>query len=133
MDAASRRWVIERARYRCEYCRLHQQHQPLVSFHIEHIIARQHSRDDSPENLALACQRCNLRKGANLTGLDPETGQLTRLFHPRQDRWIEHFEFRDGYIVGLTAVGRTTAALLQMNTPDRVELRLNLLTAGLWE
>jgi len=35
--------------------------------------------------------------------------------------------------LGLTAIGRTTAALLQMNTPDRVELRLDLLTAGLWE
>lgn len=105
----------------------------MVSFHVEHIVARQHTRDDSRENLALACQRCNLRKGANLTGLDPETSELTRLFHPRRDRWTNHFMLRDGYIVGLTAVGRTTAALLQMNTPDRRELRMDLWVNGLWE
>lgn len=133
MDAAVRRAVIERAGNRCEYCRLHQEHQPLVSFHVEHVIAKQHVHDDSPQNLALACQRCNLRKGANLTGLDPVTGELTRLFHPRRDRWGDHFTWRDRHIAGLTAVGRTTAALLQMNTPDRLELRADLGSAGLWE
>jgi len=40
MDAASRRWVFEGVRDRCEYCQRHQQHQPLVPFHVEHIIAR---------------------------------------------------------------------------------------------
>jgi hypothetical protein len=84
-------------------------------------------------NLALACRRCNLNKGPNLSGLDPETGELTRLFHPRQDIWRAHFVFQQGRITGLTAVGRTTAALLQMNTLDRIELRMCLLTAGLWE
>jgi hypothetical protein len=38
-----------------------------------------------------------------------------------------------GRIVGLTVIGRTTVELLQMNTPDRIELRLALLTAGLWD
>jgi len=84
-------------------------------------------------NLALACHRCNLRKGPNLSTLDPETGELTRLFHPRQDRWNGHFEFQQGRNIGLTAVGRTTAALFQMNTPDRIELRRQLLAAGLWD
>jgi HNH endonuclease len=133
MDPALRRVIVERAGHRCEYCQLHRDHQPSVPFHLEHIIARQHGGDDSPANLALACHRCNLCKGPNLTGLDPETGELTRLFHPRQDRWTAHFAFQRGQIVGLTVIGRTTAALLQMNTPDRIELRLALLASGLWD
>lgn len=104
-----------------------------MAFHVEHIIARQHGGDDSLSNLALACHRCNLRKGPNLTGLDPQTGGLTRLFHPRQDFWAVHFVFQQGHIAGQTVIGRTTAALLQMNTPDRIELRVSLLTAGLWD
>lgn len=100
---------------------------------MEHIIARQHGGDDTPENLALARHRCNLHQGPTLTGLDQDTGALTRLFHPRQDRWAEHFELLQGQIVGLTEVGRTTAALLQMNTTTRVELRRQLLEADVWD
>jgi len=136
MDAALRKKVIEQAGGRCEYCHLHQCHQPLISFHVEHILARQHGGEDLPENLALACHRCNLRKGTNLTGLDPETRALTRLFHPRKDDWSQHFTLREGHqeqIVGLTAIGRATVWLLQMNSPDRIELRLELIRAGLWE
>jgi len=133
MDPALRRLVFERAHFRCEYCRLQCDHQAAVAFHLEHIIARQHGGTDSPDNLALACHRCNLRKGPNLASLDPETGELTRLFHPRQDHWNGHFNFQNGRIIGLTPVGRTTAALLQMNTPDRLELRSQLLSAGLWD
>ncbi|MBM3891077.1 MAG: HNH endonuclease [Verrucomicrobia bacterium] len=133
MDAALRSSVIERAGSRCEYCHLRQEHQPVVAFHVEHIVPRQHGGGDSPENLCLACHRCNLHKGPNLTGLDPDSGAVTRLFHPRRDRWEEHFALHDGRIVGLTAVGRTTVELLQMNVPERVETRLELIAAGLWE
>jgi hypothetical protein len=132
MEDALRRLVVERAGQRCEYCLLHFAHQTSVAFHIEHIIARQHGGNDSPNNLALACHRCNLRKGPNLAGIDPTSGQLTRLFHPRQDHWNGHFELIEGRILGLTAVGRTTATLFRMNTPDRIELRCQLLAAGLW-
>jgi hypothetical protein len=133
MDAATCRLVTERAEGRCEYCHLHRDHQAAVPLQIEHIIARQHRGDDSPENLALACLRCNLHKGTNLVGRDPETGAVTPLFHPRQHVWSEHFKLRDGQIVALTAIGLTTAALLQMNTPDRIDLRLDLVAAGLWK
>jgi len=132
MDAALRQFVIERAGYRCEYCRLHQNHQ-AVTFHVEHIIARQHRGDDSADNLAFACHRCNLHKGTNLVGRDPTTGQVVPLFNPRKDLWPEHFELRNGEIIGLTVIGRTTAALFQMNTPDRIELRILLLAIGFWE
>jgi 5-methylcytosine-specific restriction endonuclease McrA len=94
MDPATRRLVAERARDRCEYCQLHQDDSPLAPLHVEHIIARKHGGGDALDNLALACIDCNLHKGANLTGIDPQTQAVTRLFHPRRDVWAAHFEWR---------------------------------------
>jgi hypothetical protein len=73
--------------------------------------------------ISLACHHCNLHKGTNLSGLDPKTGKLTRLFHPRLDDWSEYFKNRDGEISGLSAIGRTTAVLLRMNEDGRLQLR----------
>jgi hypothetical protein len=83
-------------------------------------------------NLAWSCFQCNRPKGPNLTTFDPETGELTRLFHPRQQVWDDHFEVVDGKILGKTAVGRATAELLAFNTEERVELRRDLIVAGEW-
>jgi len=74
-------------------------------------------------DLALACIDCNLHKGTNLTGIDPQTGALTRLFHPRKHPWHEHFELQGNYLVGKTGVGRTTVRVLSMNSDDQVALR----------
>jgi len=52
------------------------------------VVPRQHGGTDDPGNLALACHRCNLRKGPNLTGIDPITGEIVPLFDPRRDRWL---------------------------------------------
>lgn len=95
----------------------------LISFHIEHIVSRQHGGSNDPAGLALACDRCNAYKGTNLTSIDPETRTLVELLHPRADVWSHHFVERDGQIVGLTARGRATARLLNRNAPRRVELR----------
>jgi hypothetical protein len=73
--------------------------------------------------LALACYHCNSHKGPNLTAFDPSTGSLVRLFHPRLDKWDEHFELNGIIMVGRTATGRATVALLQMNASDRRRLR----------
>ena len=90
---------------------------------MEHITARQHGGGDVPENLALACHHCNLHKGPNLSGLDPQTGELTRLFNPRLDDWNEHFAARGGEVIGLSTIGRTTVILLKMNEDGRLQLR----------
>jgi hypothetical protein len=84
--------VRRRADNRCEYCMLAQQHSERQHY-IEHIVARQHGGSDDRDNLALACDRCNLHKGPNLTGIDPVTGEVVPLFHPRRDQWAEHFRF----------------------------------------
>jgi hypothetical protein len=123
MDAKLRRRVQSRARNRCEYCRLRQQHDPFHTFHVEHIIARQHRGDNKLDNLALACHQCNLHKGTNLASFDPDTNEVVRLFHPRKDRWADHFKFDGPRILGVSAIGRTTAWLLQMNSEERLELR----------
>ncbi len=130
MEEAVRQAVRERASNRCEYCRLPQDALPWARFQIEHIRARQHRGNDELENLALACRKCNLHKGPNLASIDPETEQLAPLFHPRLDIWTEHFALTDYRIVGRTAVGRATAALLKMNDQDRVHLRAELINLG---
>lgn len=131
MDAAARRLVRRRAKSRCEYCRLPQNAVDLT-FHVEHIIARQHGGDDSSDNLCLSCDRCNLHKGPNLTSIDPLSGQIVPLFHPRQDVWSEHFELVGDQIVGRTPVGRATAQLMQMNSIRRRQLRVRLMAESKW-
>jgi HNH endonuclease len=128
-QAEVRERVRDRAANRCEYCTLQQAHSHL-SHHIEHIIARQHGGPDELDNLALACHRCNFRKGPNLTGIDPLTGVIVGLFHPRQEAWLDHFRFADVRVGGLTAVGRATAHVLGMNDARRLDLRRELLVRG---
>ena len=123
MDEQLRQFVRERAFDRCEYCGLAQAAEPFFTYHVEHIVARQHVGSDDPENLALACYHCNAHKGPNLSALDPISGALVRLFHPRQDPWEQHFERNGVVVVGRTAIGRAMVALLKMNTEDRSRLR----------
>jgi hypothetical protein len=83
------------------------------------------------ENLALSCYGENAYKGSNIAGIDPETGQLTRRFHPRQDEWDIHFTWNDPLLLGRTAIGRTTIAVLKINLPERVEHRRLLIAGGI--
>jgi len=123
MDAETRELVRHRADDRCEYCRIPQAAAPFITFHVEHVVARQHLADDSPENLALACDRCNAFKGPNLSSIDPESGAVVELFHPRRGNWDDHFRLTGGIISGLTPTGRATVRLLNMNAGRRIELR----------
>lgn len=129
-DAATRRLVRERANHRCEYCRLPQASVPFFTFHIEHIVARQHGGSDAEDNLCLACPDCNRCKGTNLATIDSESGAILRLFNPRIDQWSEHFVMLHAEIVGLTPVGQATIRLLQFNSEERVREREELLQHG---
>jgi 5-methylcytosine-specific restriction endonuclease McrA len=129
MDAGLRRLVWQRAGGRCKYCRMRQEFEELT-FQIEHVIPRKHHGADAAENLALACFACNNGKGVNLSGLDPQTGEMTRLFHPRRDEWEEHFEWKRGWLVGRTAIGRATIDVLAINLSYRLELRMALIEEG---
>ena len=123
MTASTRTLVRQRAGDRCEYCQLHQDDSPFAVLHIEHIRPRKHGGSDHESNLCLACIDCNLHKGPNLTGIDPLTGKVTALFHPREQRWAGHFAWQGIRITGTTAIGRTTVQVLQMNSDDQLSLR----------
>ena len=130
ITAALRRLVRRRAGNRCEYCRIHQHDDALLSFHVEHIIARQHHGTDRPSNLALACHKCNRAKGPNLAGrIGDET---VPLFHPRKQKWERHFRWVGPRIVGRTKTGRATVLVLDLNAPRRVVLREALIVSGLF-
>ena len=126
MDAGTRRLVWQRARDCCEYCRLPQEAAPVASFQVEHIRARQHHGDDSPENLALACPRCNLFKGPNLSAIDPDSGEVVLIFNPREQIWADHFLMNECCVLGRTPCRRATVSLLQMNEKRRVDARHEL-------
>ena len=126
MDHELEEEVRNRAQGRCEYCLLPQRYSRL-KFPIDHVIACQHGGDDAPHNLALACGFCNRHKGPNLAGIDPETASLTRLFHPRQDDWREHFRWSGASLLGLTPIGRATIIVLAINHPQQIATRQALI------
>jgi hypothetical protein len=129
MTAEIERRVRRRARFRCEYCQLPQSASKL-RHQVDHIVARQHGGKTSAENLALCCIHDNLHKGPNIAGIDPLTGELVRLYHPRRDRWRGHFAWQGATIVGLTPIGRTTIRVLNMNDASAVAVREALIAEG---
>jgi hypothetical protein len=131
MDPALRQGVRRRADRCCEYCRLPEAYSFIQPFQVEHIIARKHRGPTALANLALACDRCNLHKGTDLTAIDPLTRLLVRLFHPRRMKWSRHFRWDGPVLKGSTPTGRATIALLQINHEDRVALRQDLIDEGL--
>src|SRR4051794_4417996 len=124
MDQSTRQKVRQRAGFCCEYCQLRELESPVARLQIEHIIPRKHGGTDDLENLALACIDCNLHKGANLSGIDPKSGQVAELFNPRTQRWGEHFLWDGCILIGITAAGRTTIRVLDMNAEERVRVRV---------
>jgi hypothetical protein len=95
----------------------------LAPHWVDHIVAEKHGGQTVEGNLALCCILCNQHKGSDLTSIDPLSGQITPLFHPRRDRWGDHFGLVGAIIEPLTPTGRVTVRLLQLNHPDRVEER----------
>jgi len=91
MDAALRAFVRERAGRRCEYCRLREDDDDFLAFHVDHVIAKQHGGIDDPATLCWACAECNWAKGSNLAGL--LGGKLYPLFNPRKQSWTRHFRW----------------------------------------
>jgi len=129
MDTALEQVVWRRAKSRCEYCQLPQSVSPLTHA-IDHIIARKHHGPTQEDNLALSCFFCNSFKGPNISGVDPQTGRMVRLFHPRKDRWKRHFVWNGPYLVGRTSIGRTTIAVLEINDSEAVNFRESLIREG---
>ena len=128
MDAALRSFVRKRAGRRCEYCRVHEDDDNFLVFHVEHIIAKQHGGLDDRDMLCWACAECNLAKGPNLAGLFG--GKLYPLFNPRKQNWHRHFYWELTTLVGKTKTGIVTVQVLNINDTARVMLRESLLFEG---
>jgi hypothetical protein len=124
-----RKLVAERAAFRCEYCRVHEEDM-FYSYHVEHIISLKHDGSSELSNLAYACSICNQNKGSDLGTFLIESPRLIRLYHPRRDKWNKHFEVEDGVIEPKTKIGAGTIKVLGLNEPDRVILRQVLIEAN---
>jgi hypothetical protein len=125
------RRVRQRARGFCEYCRLPQAFDPWA-FHVDHVIANQHEGKSQRDNLALACSRCNRNEGPNIPGFDKTQNEIFRLYHPRRDKWTDHFRWRGPRLLGLTPFGRVTIRVLAINHPEAVALRGEVIAEGVF-
>jgi HNH endonuclease len=121
--------VRERAGHLCEYCGRPEATSRL-RFVCDHVIAVQHLGPTSPENLALCCAFCNLHKGPNVAGVDPDSGDVIPLFNPRRQLWREHFRWDGAAIVGISPAGRATIIALGMNDREQLVLRTALFADG---
>lgn len=123
ISSEQRRLIRERAGGCCEYCHVAEDER-LSRFQIDHIIPLKHNGKDEIDNLCLACLKCNGYKGPNAAALDPDSGEATRFYDPRRQRWEEHFQVNaDASITGLTPEGRATILVLRMNERSRIQSR----------
>ncbi len=124
-----RRFVFERAFHLCEYCLLHES-DSYLPHQIEHIISQRHEGGNDVENLACTCFFCNRAKGTDLSTVLLPGLEVVRLYRPRTDIWLDHFEFSNAHILPKTDIGRATDKVLRLNAPERFEERYVLLDKG---
>lgn len=88
----SRRYplVAQRAAHQCEYCRAPEAVFNMA-FEVEHIIPPNLGGRDDESNWALSCRSCNVHKSDCIGVMDAGEEGVVRLFHPRLDRWSDHF------------------------------------------
>lgn len=124
VSAKLRRVIAERACDCCEYC-LSQAYFSTQSFSVEHISPYVKGGKTEPDNLALSCQGCNNHKHIRTDGIDPISGGIVPLYHPRQQKWSDHFIWNNDYslIIGLTPTGRATIEILRLNRNGLINLR----------
>ena len=131
VPASLRRIVFDRAQGNCEYCLL-PEGLTASSHQVDHVIAEKHDGTTDEDNLALSCSTCNYAKGSDIASVDSETGEIVRLYNPRQDFWGDHFqvELDSGVIQPLTAIGRVTVRLLRLNRSGQIAERKLWIRAG---
>ena len=78
------------------------------------------------------CVFCNRHKGPNVAGVDPKTGKIVPLFHPRRHKWLRHFRWAGAVLIGRTPNGRATVIALKINLEHRIDLRQGLIDEGVF-
>ena len=129
VPADLRRLVESRAGGQCEYCLIHES-DTFLGCQVDHIIAEKHGGSTVSENLCFACTFCNRTKGTDIGSIAPSTGEFTRFFNPRKDRWAEHFYFTGIAIEPRTPVGEATSIILGFNRQERLVERMALQKIG---
>jgi hypothetical protein len=124
-----RRLVSRRAAALCEYCLIHAD-DTFFGCEVDHIISRKHGGLTEADNLALACLACNRQKGTDIGSILRGVDELIPLFHPRRDRWSDHFRLEGPTIRPLTPVGEVTVNLLRINARERLLERRLLISIG---
>jgi hypothetical protein len=124
--------VARLARRHCEYCRTPEVYSPIPRHSVDHVVPVCDGGKTEGTNLALSCQGCNNFKSSKTEGRNRRTGQLVRLFHPRNDRWSDHFAWSSDLLIidGLTDIGKVTVEVLQLNREGLVNLRRVLILVG---
>lgn len=124
LTARLRAEIAERAKRCCEYWRAQEKFSP-DSFSVEHITPLSGGGSSETDNFAYSCQGCNNRKYVSVEAIDPVTGELVALFHPRRQRWSDHFAWNEDctVVIGLTPTGRATVEKLHLNRRGLVNLR----------
>ena len=126
-----KRKVVERAIWRCEYCRIHE-NDSFLPFEIDHIVSLKHGGGNEETNLAYACPHCNQHKGTDLTTFLESYQDIVSLFNPRLHVWTEHFETKEGEILPKSRIAEATIKLLKFNAPEKLIIRKILMEIGLW-
>jgi hypothetical protein len=123
--------VAARAGHCCEYCRSPERF-AVQSFSVEHVQPASRQGTTTLDNLALSCQGCNNFKYNKVEGTDAASGEVVPLFHPRRDRWTDHFAWSADFthVIGLTPTGRATVKELRLNRDGLVNFRRLLYAAG---
>jgi hypothetical protein len=78
-----------------------------------------HGGSSGVDNLAYACTLCSHAKGSDV-GSVSTTGEFTRFFNPRTDRWAERFRLQQAAICPLASVLEVTARILGFNDSARL-------------
>ena len=127
-----RRVIFERAMGCCGYC-LSQERFATQAFSKEYIVPRSKGGPEDTDNLALACQGCNNHKYTRTEAMDPLTGQMAPLYHPRRQNWVDHFVWREdgSLILGLKPTGRATVEAIRPNRSGVIAMRQILFLVGL--
>lgn len=132
VSAKIRTQVQKRAMGICEYCLKPEAFSPY-HYHVDHIIpVKKHKGTNDLTNLAWACLDCNSSKSGDIAAYDTITKVLTPLYNPRIQNWSDHFVYQHAVLEGLTAIGRVTIQILQINEFTRVEARQILMEENLW-
>jgi hypothetical protein len=128
---ALRERVAAQARHRCGYC-LTAEAVVGTPMEVDHILPEADGGLTEEDNLWLACSLCNDHKNDRIAALDPQTGEVVRLFDPRRQVWAEHFCWaaEGDRVLGLTPAGRATVLALHMNRASLVRARQLWVSVG---